>query len=366
MTMGRPGGATSGPAAPVFVGPDPGVGLLGRRGFAKEIRQAGAAQDSRDMKQGGNQPLPVRSRPYQRKQHVDLIIFRRTERDRPLQHRQDGRRRRDFVHAGVGYGDALPDAGRAEALAQQQRRQHRVMAPAGSFRQPSSDTAERGTLGVGPHVQKDFPHADEFAEFQCRHCVTTGACEDRSPRHLDCRRVPCVANPSHGSTCGHDPRGTGRLRGMGWSMTGAGTTTDEMHQGQRTAALGNERLQERQTRLEREILMSRSIGAAPMRRRMNRLAVKLPEQVGCGFQGWESLLRAGTRPLPASLETLAKIFMHIDCLPWPNDRYRLPGYRARGQMIAKARAISPNTPMAMINFVVVSIVASRTRASPGS
>jgi hypothetical protein len=35
-----------------------------------------------------------------------------------------------------------------------------------------------------------------------------------------------------------------------------------MHQGQREAALGSRRLQDRQMRLERDILMSRSIDAA--------------------------------------------------------------------------------------------------------
>jgi hypothetical protein len=39
-------------------------------------------------------------------------------------------------------------------------------------------------------------------------------------------------------------------------------TTDEMHHGQRVAAMGNVLLQERQTCLDRAILMSRSIDAA--------------------------------------------------------------------------------------------------------
>jgi len=41
-----------------------------------------------------------------------------------------------------------------------------------------------------------------------------------------------------------------------------------MHHGQRDAARGNGRLQERQTRLDRDILMSRSIDAALRRRGM--------------------------------------------------------------------------------------------------
>lgn len=67
-------------------------------------------------------------------------------------------------------------------------------------------------------------------------------------------------------------------------------------------------------RLELEILMLRSIGAAP------RSAAEIEPHafvewpgagVMCGFQGLGSPLREGTRPSPASLETLMKVTMHM-------------------------------------------------------
>lgn len=64
------------------------------------------------------------------------------------------------------------------------------------------------------------------------------------------------------------PRGS--RCGIGRSSSAAGTTIESMHHGQRDAALGRDRLQERQTRFDRNILMSRSIvrrdGAAGMNR----------------------------------------------------------------------------------------------------
>jgi hypothetical protein len=52
-----------------------------------------------------------------------------------------------------------------------------------------------------------------------------------------------------------------------------------MHQGHREAALGKRRLQERQMRLKREILMLRSIGATHGAAGMNRIIfLKIPEQ----------------------------------------------------------------------------------------
>jgi hypothetical protein len=64
---------------------------------------------------------------------------------------------------------------------------------------------------------------------------------------------------AHGSAS-HAKRAIGGWRRAGWSID---TTVEAMHHGHREAALGNKRLQERQVRLEREILMSRSIDAAP-------------------------------------------------------------------------------------------------------
>lgn len=86
-----------------------------------------------------------------------------------------------------------------------------------------------------------------------------------------------------------------------------------MHQGHRAAAIGNKRLQERQMRLEREILMSCSIDAVPRGGRRNEPQVlwKVPEQDYVRNRGLEDPLREGTRPSPASLETLTKFSMHI-------------------------------------------------------
>lgn len=69
----------------------------------------------------------------------------------------------------------------------------------------------------------------------------------------------------HGSV-GAMSRPRGSRCGIGRPSSAAGTTIESMHHGQRDAARGNCRLQERQTRLDRDIVMSRSIGAARRRR----------------------------------------------------------------------------------------------------
>jgi hypothetical protein len=85
-----------------------------------------------------------------------------------------------------------------------------------------------------------------------------------------------------------------------------------MHQGQRAAALGNRRLQERQVRLERNIFMSRihrcgTVSAAGM----NRNLWKLPEQDYMRNRGVKNPPRVSTRPSPASLDTLMNVSMDI-------------------------------------------------------
>jgi hypothetical protein len=64
---------------------------------------------------------------------------------------------------------------------------------------------------------------------------------------------------AHGSVS-HAKRASSGWRRAGGSID---TTVEAMHHGHREAALGNRRLQVRQVRLERDILMSRSIDAAP-------------------------------------------------------------------------------------------------------
>jgi hypothetical protein len=87
---------------------------------------------------------------------------------------------------------------------------------------------------------------------------------------------------------------------------------DVMHHGQREADLGRDRLQERQMRLERENFMSRSVKAAPSRRRRNEpLFVELPEQDYVRDSAVEILLRERARPSPASLEILMNVSMYI-------------------------------------------------------
>jgi hypothetical protein len=85
-----------------------------------------------------------------------------------------------------------------------------------------------------------------------------------------------------------------------------------MHQGQREAALGSRRLQERQMRLERDIRMSRSIDAALQHRRNEpQVLWNVPEQDYVRNLDSENPLREGTRPSPASLETLMNVSMHM-------------------------------------------------------
>ena len=106
------------------------------------------------------------------------------------------------------------------------------------------------------------------------------------------------------------PRGS--RCGIGRSSSAAGTTIESMHQGQRDAALGRDRLQERQTRFVQNILMSRSIvrrgGAAGMNRIVGGSA-------GAGRymrdSGWGCPLRRRIRPVPTSLEILMNVSVHM-------------------------------------------------------
>ena len=79
------------------------------------------------------------------------------------------------------------------------------------------------------------------------------------------------------------PRGS--RCGIGRSSSAAGTTIESMHHGQRDAALGRDRLQERQTRFDRNILISCSVGRREAAGGMNIVAWTSPEQgVTCGIE----------------------------------------------------------------------------------
>jgi hypothetical protein len=137
-----------------------------------------------------------------------------------------------------------------------------------------------------------------------------------------------------------------------------------MHQGHREAALGRIRLQERQIRLEREILMSRSIGAAPLGTAgMNRISMECPGAgVTCGIQGWracsgkDASFSGKPRNPDESLHVHNIYLAYWACLLKTTQCRQQRA--ARIQIITNATIINPNTPTAMIVFVVVSIVTS--------
>jgi hypothetical protein len=131
-----------------------------------------------------------------------------------------------------------------------------------------------------------------------------------------------------------------------------------MHQGQRAAALGSKRLQERQVRLERNILMSRSIDAARSAPQNEPQLWKVPEQDYVRNRGVKNPPREGVRPSPTSLETLMNVSMHMQAPSCWGRRIqgsqRPPANREQFQMNANASISRAKTPTAMIVFVAPS------------
>ncbi len=139
-----------------------------------------------------------------------------------------------------------------------------------------------------------------------------------------------------------------------------------MHQGHREAALGNDRPQERQMRLEREILMQRSIDAAPQGAAGT---AGLMEGPGAGLRagsrdggsapGKDSSLLGKPRNSDESFHThnthLADQASSLTATPVPSSSKR------EIQIARKAASIRAKRPTAMIVLVVVSIAPALVR-----
>jgi hypothetical protein len=216
---------------------DPCQGFCRGSRLAEAFPMAGPAKQAARLRQGAQEATHV-ARPQESEQQVDVAVVWRVERNRVLDRRDHRGRHRDDCKRRMRYRETVASRGRPETLAAKKRVQDLSLWPPCLAAEPERDRLERGTLFPRRHAQQEIVFLEEFGELH--------------------------------DSLGAMPRPRGSRRVVGRPSSATGTMIESMHHGQRDAALGRDRLQDRQTCFVRNILMSRSIvqrgGGAEMNR----------------------------------------------------------------------------------------------------